>query len=142
MLPRKMNHTRQRILAEFAKGQPLSKYDLEVRCHIDQRNVTAYLRELREEGLIHLHGTRRDTPHGPATKLWANGSGEDAKKPEPKHINQLRREQRAQPEKLAHERHMERQRRQNKKVKAEADAVLAKARSSGSLMGAMFAGMV
>lgn len=76
--------TRQRIANELKQGKPLSKYDLELRCHLAMRNVNAYLKVMHEAGEIHIAGYRRDSPHGSPTTMWAYGQGVDAKKPRPR----------------------------------------------------------
>lgn len=91
MKSRAEHPNRDRIAAELRKGAPLTKFDLELRCHLSLRNVNAYLKVMREAGDIHIHGYRRDTPHGPPTTVWAWGAGVDAKKPRPKTCAQIAR---------------------------------------------------
>lgn len=83
MKSRAEHPNRQRIANELRKGAPLTKFDLELRCHLSVRNVNAYLKVMHEAHDIHIHGYRRDTPHGPPTTVWAWGAGIDAKKPRP-----------------------------------------------------------
>lgn len=83
MKSRAEHPNRERIAIELRKGQPLTKFDLELRCFIAARNVNAYLKIMHEAGDIHIHSYRRDTPHGCPTTVWVWGSGEDAKKPRP-----------------------------------------------------------
>lgn len=91
MKSRAEHPNRQRIANELRKGAPLTKFDLELRCHLSVRNVNAYLKVMHEAGDIHIHGYRRDTPHGPPTTVWAWGTGKDAKKPRPRTYAEIAR---------------------------------------------------
>ena len=76
-MSRRPSPTRQRILAEFFKGEPLTKYDLELRVHVDHRTVSYHLAELRATWQIHICGHRSDTSGCPTT-IWKIGFAKDA----------------------------------------------------------------
>jgi hypothetical protein len=83
-MKRREDHpNRERIAKELRKGEPLTKFDLELRCFLALRNVNAYLKIMHEAGEIHIHSYRRDSPHGSPTTVWIWGAGTDAKRPKP-----------------------------------------------------------
>jgi hypothetical protein len=98
MLPRAEHPTRARIARELQLSSGLSKYDLELRCHLAMNNVNAYLKIMHADKEIYISGYRRDTPHGPATKLWAYGNKKDAPRPKAMTGAERRRKQRQDPE--------------------------------------------
>lgn len=91
MKRREEHPNRERIAKELRKGEPLTKFDLELRCFLSLRNVNAYLKIMREAGEIHIHSYRRDTPHGSPTTVWIWGAGKDAKRPKPLTMAQVAR---------------------------------------------------
>lgn len=131
MKSRAEHPNRQRIANELRKGAPLTKFDLELRCHLSVRNVNAYLKVMHEAGDIHIHGYRRDTPHGPPTTVWAWGSGVDARKPRPQTQRETSRKYRQRnPEAVIRE--IKRKRRQRELAREHCNGIPAYVGSGGT----------
>lgn len=83
MLPRKDNPAMRRIVAEFEKGEPMTKHDLAERCFMVHRNAGEYINILKGAEQIHIHDYVRIGRCGAWSPRWIFGPGEDAKKPKP-----------------------------------------------------------
>ena len=93
-----MSPSTKLILRELQKGQPLSKFDLELRVNINTRNVNVHLKRLHDAKLVHICNYIRLTPTGVPTKLWAYGKSKDVAPPKAMTWVEKRRKRRLDPE--------------------------------------------
>lgn len=79
MLPRALHPNMGRIRALFEQGLRLTQHDIEARVFVSVRNAREYLKILHAAGEIYIAEHRRDSPHGPATPVFALRIDEDQK---------------------------------------------------------------
>lgn len=78
--------SREDVVAELAKGIPMSGPAIARSTNLNNKNVNRILWSLRNTGNAHVHSWVQERPSGPPTGLWMAGKGEDAPHPNPNFI--------------------------------------------------------
>jgi biotin operon repressor len=74
----------QAVLDLIMEHGPISPNDLTDKDGLCRADIDAYIRELRKDGLIHIHSyDPSPCRDGYTVKLYVAGPGEDAKRPKP-----------------------------------------------------------
>ena len=114
MAPRRQSKGWGRLLAVMAFN-PWTVQQLAEAFHLHRRSVHAYLKLMREDGLIYTCGWLEHSP-GPPSRQWIMGYGIDVPPPPGQDMLEVRRRQRAVPGAKEREAMLKRNRRRLNKL--------------------------